>query len=142
MPWTTEQKIFIVEAYFRQKSIRAAVPDFLDNVWLTEKAHFLFSGHLNSENNIFWGSKPREHCQQMPLHSVKCTAWVVISNHGIIRPFWFEDDNEQSVTINTERYVQVHSYQKHSYQRCNLYKLSHRNGESRTNEQSHSRHRH
>jgi len=24
-----------------------------------------------------------------------------------IGPFWFEDDNEQSVTINTERYVQV-----------------------------------
>jgi len=24
MPWTTEQKIFIVEAYFRQKSIHAA----------------------------------------------------------------------------------------------------------------------
>ena len=25
----------------------------------------------------------------------------------IIGPFWFEDDNEQSVTINTKRYVQV-----------------------------------
>jgi len=24
MPWTTEQKLFIVEAYFRQKSIHAA----------------------------------------------------------------------------------------------------------------------
>ena len=42
-----------------------------------------------------------------PLHSVKCTAWVAISKHGIIRPFWSEDDNERSVTINTERYVQV-----------------------------------
>jgi len=38
---------------------------------------------------------------------VKCTAWVAISKHGIIGRFWFEDDNEQSVTINTERYVQV-----------------------------------
>ena len=28
---------------------------------------------------------------------------------GIIEPFWFEDHNEQSVTINTERYVQVPS---------------------------------
>jgi len=44
----------------------------------------------------------------MPLHSVKCAAWVVISKHGIIRPFWFEEDNKRSVTINTERYVQVH----------------------------------
>ena len=40
-------------------------------------------------------------------YTLKCTAWVAISKHGVIGPFWFEDDNEQSVTINTERYVQV-----------------------------------
>ena len=97
MPWTTEQKIFIVEAYFRQKSIH----------WFSDEAHFLFSGYVNSKNNIFWGSTPPEHCLQRPLHSVKCSAWVVISKHGIVGPFWFEDDNERSVTINTERYVQV-----------------------------------
>jgi len=107
MPWTTEQRIFIVEAYFRQKSIHAAVPDFLDNAWCSDEAHFLLSGHVNSKNNIFWGSTPPDHCLQRPLHSVKCTAWVAISKHGIIGPFWFEDDNERSVTINTERYVQV-----------------------------------
>ena len=107
MPWTTEQKTFLVEAYFRQKSIHAAVPDFLDNVWFSDKAHFLLSGHVNSKNNIFCGSTPPEHCLQNPLHSVKCTAWAAISKHGIIGPFWFEDDNERSVTINTERYVQV-----------------------------------
>ena len=50
MPWTTEQKIFIVEAYFRQKFIHAAVPDFLDNVWFSDEAHFLLSGHVNSKN--------------------------------------------------------------------------------------------
>ena len=36
-----------------------------------------------------------EHCLQRPLHSMKCTAWVAISRHGIIGPFWFEDNNEQ-----------------------------------------------
>jgi len=70
-----------------------AVPDFLHNVWFSDKAHFLLSGHVNSKNNIFWGSALPEHCLQRPLHSVKCTAWVAIS--------------ERSVTINTERYVQV-----------------------------------
>ena len=84
-----------------------AVPDFLDNVCFSDEAHFLLSGHVNSKNNIFWGSTPPEDCLQRPLHSVKCTAWVVISKHGIIGPFWFEDDNKRSVRINTERYVQV-----------------------------------
>jgi len=83
-----------------------AVSDFLDNVWFSDEAHFLLSGNVNSKNNI-WGSTPPEHCLQRPLHSVKCTAWVAISKHGINGPFWFEDNNEQSVTINTERYVQV-----------------------------------
>ena len=113
MPWTTEQKIFIVEACFRRKSIHAAQLQFKERFGCREfpvhEAHFLLSGRVNSKNNIFWGSTPPDHCLQMPLHSVKCTAWVVaISKHGIIGPFWFEDDNERSVTINTERYVQVH----------------------------------
>ena len=100
MPWTTEQNIFTVEAYFRQMSIHAAQLHF-------KAAHFLLSGHVNSKNNIFWGSTPPDHCLQRPLHSVKCTAWVAISKHAIIGPFWFEDDNKRSVTINTERYVQM-----------------------------------
>ena len=33
------------------------------------EAHFLLSGHVNSKNNIFWGSTPPEHCLQRPLHS-------------------------------------------------------------------------
>jgi len=58
MPWTTEQKIFIAEAYFRQTSIHAAVPDFHDNVWFSDEAHFLLSGLVNSKKNTFWGSTP------------------------------------------------------------------------------------
>ena len=53
-----------------------AVPDFLDNVWFSDEAHFLLSGHVNSKNNIFWGSTPPEHFLQRPLHSVKCTAYL------------------------------------------------------------------
>ena len=29
---------------------------------------------------------------QKPLHSLKCTAWVAISKHGIIGLFWFKDN--------------------------------------------------
>jgi len=51
-----------------------AVPDFLDTVWFSDEAYFLLSGHVNSKNNIFWGSTHPEHCLQTPWHSVKCTA--------------------------------------------------------------------
>ena len=59
---------------------------FLDNVWFSDKAHFLLPGHVNSKNNLFWGSAPPEHCLQRPLHSTICAAWV-LSKHGIIGPY-------------------------------------------------------
>ena len=49
-------------------------PDFLDNVWFSDKAHFLLSGHVNSQNNIFSGSSPPEHFLQRPLRSTICTT--------------------------------------------------------------------
>jgi len=82
-------------------------PDFLDHVWFSDEAHFLLSGHVNSNNNVYWGTAPPEDVLQMPLHSTKCTAWVAISKHGIIGPYWFEDENERAQTVNTERYVAV-----------------------------------
>ena len=42
------------------------VPDFLDDVWFSDEAHFLLSGHVNSKNNNYWGSTPPEHCLQRP----------------------------------------------------------------------------
>ena len=44
---------------------------------------------------------------QRLLHSVKCIAWVATSKHGIIGPFWFEDDDGRSQTVNKERYIAV-----------------------------------
>ena len=67
--------------------------NFLENVWFSDEAHFLLSGHVNSKNNVFWGSEVPDKVLQRPLHSVKCTAWVAMSKHGIIGPFWFEDDD-------------------------------------------------
>ena len=65
------------------------------------------SGHVNSKNNIFWGSASPEHCLQRPLHSTTGIAWVTLSKHGIIGPYWFEDDDEHAMTVNTERSLQI-----------------------------------
>ena len=82
-------------------------PDFLDHVWFSDEAHFLLSGHVNSKNNVYWGTAPLEEVLQRPLHSIRCTAWIAISKHGIIGPHWFEDENERAQTVNTEHYVAV-----------------------------------
>ena len=100
--------LFSAEVYLRSSiAIQRTVRMSWISCPLTDLGTFSVVGSRELKNNIFWGSTPPEHCLQRPLHSVKCTVWVAISKHGIIGPFWFEDDNERSVTINTERYVQV-----------------------------------
>ena len=82
-------------------------PDFLDDLWFLDEAHFLLSRHMNSKNNIFWGSIPPEDCLQQPLHSTAYTAWVAISKHGITGPYWFKDESERSLMVNSQRYIEV-----------------------------------
>ena len=31
-------------------------PNFLDDVWFSDKAHFLLCGHVNSKTNVLWGT--------------------------------------------------------------------------------------
>ena len=96
---------------------------FLDNLWLSkdlfqmstislqanlyssDKTHFLLSEHINSKNNVFGGLEVPDKVLQKPLYSVKCTAWVAMSKHRIIWPFWFEDDDGRSQTVNKECYM-------------------------------------
>ena len=82
-------------------------PDFLEDVWFSDEAHFNLSGHVNIKNNVFWGSEPPNEVLQRPLHSIKCTAWAAISKHGIIGPFFFEDAQGNTETVNKERYLVV-----------------------------------
>ena len=50
---------------------------------------------------------PADFITQKPLHSSKVTAWCALSYRGIIGPFWFEDEDENAVTINQENYRRV-----------------------------------
>ena len=68
---------------------------------------FLLSGHVNSKNNVFWGSKVPDEVLQTTLHFVKYTAWVAMNKLGIIGPYWFEDDDDRSRTVNKGRYMAV-----------------------------------
>ena len=36
-----------------------------------------------------------------------CAAWVAISKHGTIGPFWFENANQEPVTARKEHYIEV-----------------------------------
>ena len=44
--------------------------DPLDDEWLSDKAHFVLSDHINSKNKITWRTAPPEDVPQRPLHSI------------------------------------------------------------------------
>ena len=73
-------------------------------MWFSDEA---LSGHVNGKNSVSWESQAPDEVLQRPLHPVKCTAWVAISKHGIIGPFWFENDVGKTMTVNKECYIVV-----------------------------------
>ena len=91
--------------WFAEKTEKS--PNWIRRVWFSDEAHFKLSGCVNSKNAIHWGSEKPDQVLQKPLHSVKCTAWVAISHSGIVGPFWFEDSNGKTETVNTQRYLEV-----------------------------------
>ena len=80
---------------------------FLTDIWFLDETQFYLSGHVSWKNNVYWGSDPPDMVLQRPLHSVRCTAWVAMSTHGIIGTFWFEDDSGNALSVNTQRYIEV-----------------------------------
>ena len=64
--------------------------------------HFHLEGF--SKNCVFWGTEPPQEVLQRPLHSSKVTAWCAISSKAIIGPYWFEDGDGRTVTVNQENY--------------------------------------
>ena len=46
-------------------------------------------------------------CVFVPLCTEKCTVWAAMSRHGIIGPFFFEDRQGRTTTVDTEGYIEI-----------------------------------
>jgi hypothetical protein len=44
---------------------------------------------------------------QKPLHSEKVTVWCGVSAFGVLGPYFFENATGQSVTVMSDRYVEL-----------------------------------
>ena len=42
-----------------------------DHVWFSDEANFPLSGHVNSKNNVYWGTTPAQDVLQRPVHTKK-----------------------------------------------------------------------
>jgi len=80
---------------------------FLERIWFSDEAHFFLNGHVNKKNCIFWGSSKPDEVFETNVHDLKVTAWMAISSQGTIGPFFFMDEDKNTVTVTSKRYLEV-----------------------------------
>lgn len=62
--------------------------DQINNLWMSDEAHFHLSGFVNKQNFRYWSDENPRLLHETPLHSQKVTTWCAISSNGIIGPFF------------------------------------------------------
>lgn len=78
---------------------------FINKLWMSDEAHFHLSGFVNKQNFRYWAQENPTELHQRPLHSKKVTVWCAMSSHGIIGPYFFENENGFATTVTSDRYV-------------------------------------
>lgn len=79
-------------------------PEFLKNIWFSDESHVHLSGYINRQTTRFLGFERPDVIVEKPLHSLRVTVWCAVSGHGMIGPYFVEDDNQNPLTVNQERY--------------------------------------
>jgi hypothetical protein len=79
--------------------------DILNNLLMTDEAHFHLSGFVNKQNMRYRSPVNPKELQEMQLLSPKVTVWCGVGTFGIVGPHFFENYNEKTVTVNSERYI-------------------------------------
>ena len=67
----------------------------------------MLSGHINSKNDVLWGTQAPKEVLKRPLYPLKCKTWVAILKHDIIETYWLESKNKKAFTVTKEHYYVV-----------------------------------
>ncbi|CAK1586379.1 unnamed protein product [Parnassius mnemosyne] len=79
----------------------------MSNVYFSDESHFHLEGYVNRQNCRYWSPSNPKQKHQKALHSPKVTVWCAISAKKIIGPFFFENDRGATVTVTSERYIDM-----------------------------------
>ena len=79
--------------------------NWINLIWFSDESHFHLNGAINNHNTIFWGAEPPEEITERYLKEPKVTCFCTFNARwGTLGPYWFENDNSRTVTINSEHY--------------------------------------
>ena len=72
--------------------------------FFSDEAHFHLGGYINKQNCRIWGTENTHAFIEKPIHPKRVTVWCGFRFRGIIGPFFFENEQEVTVTVNGDRY--------------------------------------
>ena len=85
-----------------------AGPYFFSNIiWFSDESYIHLNGYINRRTTRFLGFERPDVVVQKPLHSARVMIWYAVSGHGILGPYFVEEDAQNSLTVNQERYREV-----------------------------------
>ena len=70
----------------------------------SNEAHFDFGGYVNKQNCRIWGTENPHVYIKKSKHPKRVTVWCGLWSRDIIGPFFFENEQEEAVTVNGDRY--------------------------------------
>ena len=76
---------------------------------MSGECHAHLSGTVNMQNFRYWGTENpgNDLIDESPRSVLKVTMWVAGGWYGIIGPYFFEDDNDRTATVNQVNYRQI-----------------------------------
>ena len=80
------------------------MPILLIKIIFSDEAHFDLGGYVNKQNYRIWGTENSYAYIEKPTHPKRVTVWCEFRPKGIIWPFFFENEQEDAVTVNGDRY--------------------------------------
>lgn len=98
------QKKRVQFATYISKKIEEELLKITEVHW-SDEANFHLSGHVNKQNMRFWALEKPEPIAERPLSTEKLVVWCAVAHDRIIGPYFFEDEDGKTCTVNRWRYL-------------------------------------
>ena len=75
----------------------------INNLLMIDEVNFHLLGYVNTQNCRYCALQNRQELFELPLHSEKAVVWCGLPSSGITGPYIFEDEEGDTVTVNSQR---------------------------------------
>uniref|UniRef100_A0A8D8SNF8 DUF4817 domain-containing protein n=2 Tax=Cacopsylla melanoneura TaxID=428564 RepID=A0A8D8SNF8_9HEMI len=93
-----------LEFAVRFQTKAAEDPEFIHNLIMSDEAHFHLNGFVNKQNCRIWAKENPRVIHERQLHPLKCTVWCGVTADRVIGPYFFENEDGNSITVDGTRY--------------------------------------